>query len=707
MSKIEPHSAKRKPGIPRFFGRGEFALETNSALSRKLRDIYVALDNDAATTSDQMECYYEHADKIRAVLEPGYIDVRDAKTDAQAKKLAIKLRRRIGAMIADYKREAKQEPNKIELHRLAKQQIPVLANRDDFIIVNGCVWFGDDTPLTPEEQAESDRYWAARKQSRHATLEEFHQAFEASEELRRKNVKPATNGNGKHHDFDTRLPDEIIQDRIDDWRDPVDLWGKLDPPELPRGLAPKVIEDYAFTQGATMGCDPGGVAMAALAVCAGVTTDAIKLKMKKYSDDWMESARIWVALVGDPSSKKSPIRSVTNKPINKLEAELLRIFNQEMAEWNALSPEEKATTPKPTRMRYVMDDYTLESMQDVLNVNPPGILLSVDEGSGWIGGLDKYSGGKGGASKDRGAALSGFNGGQYPVDRVQRGSFLIPNWGYSLLCGIQPSVMRKLASDSYDDGFLQRMLIIVLREATLGKDEPTPPIAATYEKLVRQLSELRPPPPDKWNIGEHGTLRFDPEAQELRNEMEKRHHDLMRLQLVNKKLAGHIGKYDGYFGKLCVLFHCIEHAHDKVLPSIVTIDTAQRVADFMHKFLLPHALAFFAGILGLSDQHDELTAIAGFVLAHRKQAMTYRDAQRGSRVMRGLKKREVTELYEQFETLGWFKREVDRRGRVLHWTVNPKVHDMFTDRAKREKESRNATHELILQAVAARRDGQT
>ena len=49
---------------------------------------------------------------------------------------------------------------------------------------------------------------------------------------------------------------------------PIDLWGHLNPPELPRGLLPAVIEQFAFEQGEVMGVDPGGLAVAALTVCA-------------------------------------------------------------------------------------------------------------------------------------------------------------------------------------------------------------------------------------------------------------------------------------------------------------------------------------------------------------------------------------------------------------------------------------------------------
>ena len=66
-----------------------------------------------------------------------------------------------------------------------------------------------------------------------------------------------------------------------------------------------MIEDYAFAQAQTMGADPGGIAMAALAVCAAATPDRIKLMMKRRTSDWIEEARLWVALVGLPSAKKA------------------------------------------------------------------------------------------------------------------------------------------------------------------------------------------------------------------------------------------------------------------------------------------------------------------------------------------------------------------------------------------------------------------
>ncbi|MCO5092713.1 bifunctional DNA primase/polymerase [Bosea sp. (in: a-proteobacteria)] len=118
--------------------------------------------------------------------------------------------------------------------------------------------------------------------------------------------------------------------------DPVDIWGKFNPPALPAGLLPAAIEEFAHVQGEMMGADPGGLACAALAVCAAAIPDSIKLQVKQHDTSWTESARLWIALIGDPSTKKSPVLSQAVRPLLRLDAALYREYAQAMAEYEAL-----------------------------------------------------------------------------------------------------------------------------------------------------------------------------------------------------------------------------------------------------------------------------------------------------------------------------------------------------------------------------------
>jgi hypothetical protein len=71
------------------------------------------------------------------------------------------------------------------------------------------------------------------------------------------------------------------------------------------------------------------------------------------------------------------------------------------------------------------------------------------------------------------------------------------------------------------------------------------------------------------------------------------------------------------------------------------LDRAARVAKFMHQFVLPHAFAFYSGVLKLADDHDRLVNVAGYILTHEIERLTNRDVQRGCRTMRKLERRDT------------------------------------------------------------------
>jgi hypothetical protein len=271
-------------------------------------------------------------------------------------------------------------------------------------------------------------------------------------------------------------------------------------------------------------------------------------------------------------------------------------------------------------------------------ISTEGLLCIQDELSGFFGRMDAYSGGAKAAAKDRSFWLRAFDGGPYSFNRINRGSGLLENVSISLLGGIQPEAIRKVAADSVDDGLLQRLFPIVLAPASVGKDVPSRPVVEEYGRLVEQLCKLRPP-----SNRDRGAvpLQFDDGAQAIRADLEEKHWALTKVETINKKLAAHIGKLDGLFARLCVIWHCVEHAEAAELPVLVTEETARRVASFLHRYLLRHAFAFYGRVLGLSDDHDQLTAVAGYILARRLETVTTRDVTRGKRSMRNIQRRDA------------------------------------------------------------------
>jgi hypothetical protein len=503
--------------------------------------------------------------------------------------------------------------------------------------------------------------------------------------------------------------------------DPVDLWQERKAPALPKGLLPAVIEQFAFQQGELMGADPAGLAMGALVVCAAAIPDSIRIQVKQHDKRWLESTRIWVGLAGPVSAKKSPIMRVVCDPIDEIDKELSAEYAIALAEYEAAEEDEGG--PEPVRMRLRVEDATPESLQVILEYNDQGLLMKRDELSGWFGQMEKYSGGGRGASADRGFWLTSFNGGFYVFDRVKRGSGTIKNLSVNLLGGIQVEALRQVVADGVDDGLLQRLFVIMLRPAVLGRDEPVE--HDQYDRLVNKLFGLRErraevatarrkdDPSDcgrpvLGNVSSGRTVKFTDEAAAIRWKLEQKHLDLQQAyQSVNRKLASHIGKFDGLFARLCLLWQIIETV-DKAnakgfdyyaWPEDIEAETAQRVADFMHRFLLNHAITFYVNELGLSDDHDRLSAVAGYILARKLDQITRRDIQRGDHTMRKIKGRDTNDVFEQLEALGWLVRKQGMRLNEVIWLVNPAVHVQFEARAKQEAKRRAQQHADIVASI--------
>lgn len=481
---------------------------------------------------------------------------------------------------------------------------------------------------------------------------------------------------------------------------PVNLWQRRAHPPLPGGLLPPVIEEFAKAQGELMGVDAGGLAAAALAVCAAAIPDSIKLKVKRHDPHWMESARLWVAPIGDPSTKKSPLISLAAAPLKKLDRDLFRSYEDERRKYDAQAPADKKDVAPPKHVRLRLEDTTIEAAQEVLKDSPDGVLCLQDELSGWFGSMDKYSSGRG-AAKDRGFWLQAFNGGPYTINRIGRGAVLIDNLSVSLLGGIQPEPIRALAAEAHDDGLLQRLFPIVLGAAGAGVDKPMPDATSAYESTVARLTRLRRPTREgSLSSFIEAPLQFDDDAQELRNFLANKYFEMQcAWESVNKKLASHLGKYDGLFARLCIVFHCIESEGSRP-ASAISEDTAKRAAAFLEEFLFPHAVAFYVDVLGMADRHDYVLATAGFILAHKLNTISVRDVRRGDRVMRAMNNDEAQAVLEQLDAFGWLEPIPSIRRDSTTWQVLPAVHKLFAKQAEAERARREEVRRIIRDTVA-------
>ena len=471
---------------------------------------------------------------------------------------------------------------------------------------------------------------------------------------------------------------------------PVDLWGTFNAPDLPRGLLPPVIEKYAFAHAEQMGSDPAGFAMGALVACATVIPDKIIIQPKKHDPSFVQSARLWVALVGRASALKSPIFRVVMRAIARIDDELAHESMEAIKKWEQLEPKDKKSTPKPPFRRLAMEDVTIEAAQEIAADNEDGLIMSRDELSGFFGSMEQYSAKKGGASSARPFWLKSYDGDKYTLDRISRGHLRV-HLSVNIFGGIQPDILRGIAWGNHDDGLIERLLCIMLRKSGIDQDIPLPPEAKEFDALIHRLYRMR-----KTHSSE--LVKLDDDALLVREELAREHQLLIGIfEHSNKMLASHIGKFNGLFARLCLLWHVIEH-HEDAWQADIDGDTARRVARFMHEFLWHHSVAFYFGTLNVGGEHDKLIAVAGWILAREKKTVTNRDVQASLNTFRDLKQREITGYFEQLQSLGWLERvPPSRAGASPSWAVNAQVHELYKERAKQEAERRAIAQAKLIE----------
>ena len=489
-----------------------------------------------------------------------------------------------------------------------------------------------------------------------------------------------------------------------DNNDPIDIFAEFPVPPIRREMLPDAIADYAFDQGELVGVEPAMIAIPSLVACAAALHDGVQLQVKRHETGWRESARLWCAVVGNPSIKKSPSIAKAISRVRKINADLAegnkKILAQHASEMEAFKEAKKEAKKtgetvnapeQPQLQRLVVQDTTVEALSEVLKDNPRGILCLQDELSGWFGSMDAYSGGKAGG-KDRAHWLEAYNGGGRTVDRVMRGSINIPNWSVSMIGGIQPDAIRRIAQNMTDDGLMQRFMIIVGRNAKEYDRAEDSAAHDRYRALVDHLHVIQPV---------KTPVTMSEEAHAIREDLNQYTADLMEFGTLPGGLISHLGKWSGLFARLTLLFHAIECHTLSVHPATrqVTGDTARRVDLLMRKFLLPHALAYYTDILGAASELEHARWIAGHILSKGLQVLQNRDLMLHYKQWRGLDDWKRQKVMQVLQDMGWLVPVEDAREtrRGAHtWAVVSSVHTKFATKAQDEAEKRAKIREEML-----------
>jgi hypothetical protein len=271
-------------------------------------------------------------------------------------------------------------------------------------------------------------------------------------------------------------------------------------PPFPVDAFPEPLRSAVVTGAAALGAPADFVAAGFLASLATLTGSRVRVELR---EGWRESACLYLAAVGEPSSKKTPALRWSLAPLHRLQAVLFAD-----AEARAKEEADRAKgddtdgrdgNKVPEARHVAVADITVEALYEILDANAGGVCAAWDELGGWVKSQNAYRNGFG---SDREFWQAAWSGTPYYVDRKTRAengkrlSYMLHPF-VTVIGGIQPDLLLELTTTSRGrpagrDGMLERLLFLWPDRGVTRPGAPVPDEVSTATRaLFAQLEEMR------------------------------------------------------------------------------------------------------------------------------------------------------------------------------------------------------------------------
>jgi hypothetical protein len=497
------------------------------------------------------------------------------------------------------------------------------------------------------------------------------------------------------------------------WPEPLDIIGDAALagwPELTADCLPEPLFRYATAEAERLNVDPCPLAAHVLAACAASISDGWAIKPKR-NDRWTQHPRLWTCVVKDVGARGTEMLRSAFWPVKERDKALFDEWKREHATWQARQKAKDKNDrpdddPEPNCRRMVSQDATIEAASEILAHGDEHAKLTLlcDELVAFLGGFGRYSPN---GSAQRALWLESYDGGPQRIDRIKRGHVFVPNWSMVIAGNIQPRRLAGMAKDLIDDGLFQRFMTIHTRPAELGLDDDRPlpaDIGRDYRDLHRALGTLTPP------TGADGEVTPAWVDEDGRGERQAFMRLVERLQVdptlptIIREVAP---KWSGLLARLALVFHVVELAEQarqgaSLEPAElcrVTGPTVTAAATFIRRVSLPNLFRLGFETMPEGDAPaGHARWLAGYILAHRSEAITAREIGRAHRPLRG-KAWETEQAMAVLCDAGWAM-PAEGRHDGARWTVNPAVHARFADAAEAERARRVKVMQALGRKVA-------
>lgn len=286
-----------------------------------------------------------------------------------------------------------------------------------------------------------------------------------------------------------------------------------------------------------------------------------------------QSANLYLAVIADPSSKKSPAFSQANFVVEWLQQvekqkydSLMDKYREELNAWERAKKENRGEKPtKPLLKQFFVSDFTMEVLSSILSENNRGIMVIADELDAWLRSMGQYKGGKG---NDKQKWLTMWSRGSLKVDRKGDEPIFVMRPFVTIAGGIQPEVLRLFTGNSVRDGFIDRFLFSFPEKVlSYSNERVSSSVRDNYLKLIKGLYdyELNKIKEDiKHNIlscnnSDSFVVYLDTEANKMWDDWNWKLIEEMSNPFFPYYLEGAWGKLAGHTLRFALIFYCLNN----------------------------------------------------------------------------------------------------------------------------------------------------
>jgi len=235
---------------------------------------------------------------------------------------------------------------------------------------------------------------------------------------------------------------------------------------------------------------------------------------------YVVNSSLWAVVIGGSGSAKSPALKKVQQFLQKVENDYDRI---------------------------IVSDFTMESLCDVMQQFPRGVILIIDEMSGWVRRFNRYR-----LGSDEQDFLTLWDGGMLVVDRRGRDEAVrIPETYLAMLGTIQPGPMGELITKTRIESGMSARLLLCYPEKMPRKytEEEVP------EELEGRLQKLFA---DLRGLSAGTDMYLCSEAKKSWTELASANCDELNSEDIPDELSAVWSKMESYAGRFILILHTVK-----------------------------------------------------------------------------------------------------------------------------------------------------